>query len=449
MPSRIAAIHGSPSDAAKDTPAIDDSDILIAWHGDRANVSARLDALRNRAPHALPDAAEDLLDIAIALYAADIAVRRGEREDWPREIDLAIPVRLLPLWEEMADDLRRLVWALSRDRFGITFYPARERPEPPPPGRARGAFKPDCVCMLSGGLDSLAGAVMLQETGRRPAYALHRSGNPAVRTAQQQVLTALEEHWPAASVGYPCTVEPNPRGAEALPYPPPEEREPSRRCRSLLFMALALATAEALGVDEVFMPENGVLTAALPLAASRAGSMSTHSTHPAALALMNRIAEGAGLRGRLHNPFIYQTKAELIRDILAPNLSISEIQNTVSCWAVGRANRQCGGCVPCLLRQIGMAWAELPEEAWMVDLLKRPADYVGTDAYGNLVDMLRQAERTSRLSPAEMLVAQPELLSLHGAGVDVDEVIAMLKRHADQTLTVIRDRYPDAAGLVF
>ena len=196
------------------------------------------------------------------------------------------------------------------------------------------------------------------------------------------------------------------------------------------------------------MPENGVLTAGLPLVSSRAGSMSTHSTHPSALALMNRIAERAGLVGRLHNPFVYQTKSELVRDVLAPNLSCAEIQSTASCWAVGRANRQCGGCIPCLLRRIGMAWAELPSEAYMVDPLARPGDYAGTDAHGNLVDMLRQAERLSRLSVAEMLVEQPELLALHSAGVDVDAIVTMLKRHADQTLTVVRERYPAAAGLM-
>ena len=447
MPSRIVAVHQPPAEAATEIPLADEADLLVAWHGDHANVSARLGAIP--APGGPPGAAEDLLDIAIALYAADIAVMRGERERWPREIELALPVRRPDLWHDLGEHLRRLTYELSRDTFRFTFYESDEIPSTQAAGAEPARFDADCVSMLSGGLDSLAGAAMLQETGRRPVYTMHRSGNPAVRTAQDRALAALEQHWPGQSAARPCTVEPDPRGEGALPYPPPERREPSRRCRSLLFMALALVTAEAVGVDEVFMPENGVLTTGMPLSAARAGSMSTHSTHPGALQLMNEIAGAAGLSGRLLNPFVYQTKAELIRDILAPNLSISEIQSTVSCWAVGRAHRQCGGCIPCLLRQIGMAWAELPEEAYMIELLSRPRDYVGTDAYGHLVDMLRQAERASRMSEAEMLVTHPELLSLHSAGIDVDEVVAMLKRHADQTLTVVRERYPGAAKLIF
>lgn len=448
MPARITAIHGSPAEAAKKAPAVASSDLLIAWNGEHANVSARTEAICVPADDPLPDAAEDLLDIAVALYAADIAVMRGERERWTREIDLAVPVRLIDLWNDAAEDLRRLTYELTRDTVRLTFYESHEAPPRECAAANAPGFEPDCVCMLSGGLDSLAGAVMLHETGRRPIWSLHRSGNPAVRTAQERALAALDDHWPGRGSARPGTVEPNSRGEAALPYPAPEKREPSRRCRSFLFMALALATAEAVGVDDVYMPENGVLTAGLPLVASRAGSNSTHSTHPSALKLMNEIAKRAGLRGRLCNPFVYQTKSELIRDILAPNLSVSEIQNTASCWAVGRANRQCGGCIPCLLRQIGMAWAELPSEAYMLEPLARPSDYVGTDAYGNVVDMLRQAERASRLSEAEMLVAHPELLSLHSAGLDVDGVAAMFRRHAEQTLTVVRDRYTEAARLL-
>ncbi len=449
MPSRIVVIHGSPDGVAQRSRTGAPADLLIAWHGDRANVSAELGAVRAPGEPELPSAAQDLLDITTALYAADIAVKRGEREQWPRTFELAIPVRDVELWSGLTVDLHRLLYELTRDTVRLSFYaddaPATAGPaaEAVPSG-----LHPDCVSMLSGGLDSLAGAVMLQQTGRRPIYSLHRSGNPAVRTAQQSTLAAIEAHWPGAWTARPCDVETDPRGEGALPFPAPEDREPSRRCRSLLFMALALTTAEAAGVDEAYMCENGVLTAGLPFSAARAGSMSTHSTHPLALALMNRVAEAAGMRARLLNPFVYQTKAELIRDVLAPNLSAQEIQRTASCWAVGRANRQCGGCVPCLLRQIGMAWAELPEEAHMVDVLARPGDYVGTDAYGNLVDILRQAEQISRQTDAEVLVSQPGLLSLHAAGLDVGAVVAMLRRHAEQTLTVVRERYANAARLI-
>ncbi len=449
MPVQIAIVHEPFERAAERSPAVAAAELLIDWRTDRANVAADVTCIHGLARSALPDPALDLLDIAIALYVADIAVRRGEREAWPRDIELAVPVRAPDLWNAARADLCRLVYVLTRDSIGFTFYPAPQLPAEEHTAPAMPAdFEPDCVAMLSGGLDSLAGAVLLQRTGRRPIYSMHRSGNPAVRAAQDAALQSIERHWPGQSATCACTVTCAPGGADALDFPPAEQRESSRRARSFLFMALAALTAEAAGVDEVLMCENGVLTAGLPLSPARAGSMSTHSTHPAALALFNEIAERMGLRARVSNPFIYETKADLIRDILAPHLSPQEIQSTVSCWAVGRAQRQCGGCMPCLLRRIGTAWAALPEEAYMIDILGEPERYVGTDAYGNLVDLLAHARQIAEHSDVEILTAQPELLALQSAGLSIPEVIAMLRRHADQTLSVVADHYPATARLV-
>ncbi len=449
MPSRIAVVLERADVAAARCPDVARAEVLIDWRTERANVLADRSCIHALAAGGLGEAALDLLDVAAGLYIADIAVRRGEREAWPRQIELAIPVRRPALWRQLTPQLARLIYALTRDNVRLSFYeaPATD-PEAAgeielPPG-----FEPDCVSMLSGGLDSLAGAVMLQQAGRRPIYSIHRSGNPTAHAAQDAALAAIDRRWPSACTPCPCSIAPDPRGEESLPFPRAEEREASRRARSLLFMALAGATAEATRVRETLMCENGLLTAGLPLSASRAGSMSTHSTHPAAVRLFNEIAERAGLAARVTNPFIYQTKAELIRDVLAPHLSPSEIQSTVSCWAAGRAQRQCGGCIPCLLRRIGMAWAGLPEEAYMVDVLGSPGDYVGTDAYGNLVDLLRHARQISEQSDAELMASQPALLSLQAAGVSVPDVIAMLRRHAEQTLQVVRQRFPDAARLI-
>ena len=137
-----------------------------------------------------------------------------------------------------------------------------------------------------------------------------------------------------------------------------------------------------------------------------------------------------------------------IRDRLAPALSVQEVQATVSCWAVGRANRPCGGCVPCLQRAIAMAWAGLPAEAHMIDLLDSPRSYVGSDAWGNLVDLLRNARQVATSSDLEMLTAHPELLALQSSSLNLPDVIAMLRRNAEQTLSVVRDHFPEAARLV-
>ncbi len=448
MPARVAVVCEPPDRAAARCPQVGAAELLLDWRTERANVRIDVPCLSHLSASALFDVACDLLDIAVALYVADIAVPRGKREAWARHIELAVPVREPELWESVRTELGRLIYVLTRDDIALTFYPAAQCP-----GRTHGRprmpdFEPDCVSMLSGGLDSLAGAVMLQRAGRRPAYCMHRSGNPTVRAAQDATVATLQRHRPGAGVLCDATVAPGPRGADALPFPPPEEREPSRRLRSLLFMALAAATAEGAGVEEVLMCENGPMTTGVPLSPARAGSMSTQSTHPAAIEHFNAVVAALGLRGRISNPFVYETKGDLVRDVLAPNLSPEQIQATVSCWAVGRANRPCGGCVPCLQRAIAMAWAGLPAEAHMIDLLGSPRSYVGTDAWGNLVDLLRNARRLATSTDLDMLAAHPALLAPPSSGLNLPDVLAMLRRNAEQTLTVVREHYPEAARLI-
>ena len=447
MLTRVAVVVEPSERAAEREPAVAHADLVLAGATDGANFATDLAAPLGPTPADLPPLALDMVDLAAAVYLTDIAVARGRLEEWTRSISLAAPVRRPDFWNAAATDFRALLYNLTHDNFEVTFY---QRPDVPGPEGADvlpADFEPDCVCMLSGGVDSLAGAVTLQTGGRSPMYAMHRSGNPAVLTAQGRVLGAIEGHWPEACGFAPYHVAPH-TTERSLPFPAAEEREPSRRARSLLFLAVAEAAAVACGVDEVFMFENGVLSAALPLTLARAGSMSTRSTHPTLLRGFNGLCERAGLAPRVTNPFIYQTKADLVRDVLRPALSPAEVQGTVSCWATGRANRQCGGCVPCLLRRIAMLHAGLPDEAYMVDVLAEPARYAGTDAYGNLMDVLRSARDMLEGSDDEILVSRPGLVALEAAGISSREIILMFRRHAEQVRDVLACHFPQAAKLM-
>jgi len=449
VPTRIAVVQEPAHLASRRSPAVGAADVLLDWTTDRANAIADCREISSLAGGELPPLCLDLLDVASAIYLSDIAVQRGRREAWTRQIELLVPVREVGFWTEHEIKLRELLYALTRDNWGVEFYQATEGPEAAPAETAGGeAFDADCVSLLSGGVDSLAGAVMLQSAGRRPLYVLHRAGNPTVESAQRHVMELLAGRWPRQNAAATARVAPHTGGDEALPFVPPEERENSRRARSLLYMALAVAAAVARKVAEVYLCDNGVLTAGMPMSPARAGSMSTHSTHPVPMAMFNQLCQDAGLGAHVTNPLLYQTKGDVVRDILKPALSPADIQSTVSCWATGRKPRQCGGCIPCLLRRLAMAYAGLPDEAYMIDVLGEPRRYVGTDAYGNLVDLLGHAQQMLTLSDAEMLVAQPDLLELHAAGVNVSDVMTMLRRHGEQVRQVVREHFPQTAALM-
>ncbi|MCX7599205.1 MAG: hypothetical protein N2512_10140 [Armatimonadetes bacterium] len=443
MTARIVVVEGLSDDVGRELAQ--QANLCLDWRSPSRNVNFDTRPLWQQTGPPSPEVA-DLLDLAAAVYLADLAVLRGRNERFVRDLELHVPVRRLDLWRSLADDLVRLVWHLTGDNLSLHLWPRPPGERPPkvagpsnPPGR-------DCVCLLSGGLDSLAGAVMLLRTGRRPFFVSHRSGNPTVLRTQKQVVTALRRLQPDLSHIFVVLA---PRvAASALPFPPPDQREPSRRSRSLLFMTLGVAAAAALGVTEVYLPENGVLTVALPLTPSRIGGLSTRSTHPTVINLFNHICRTAGLNTYVLNPFVYRTKTELIADLLRPVLRPEEILGTVSCWMTGRRHRQCGGCIPCLLRRVSLLAAGLPDEAYEIDLLARPEEFRGTDAFSNLVDFLSYVAQLNARSEAELILHSPALLDLQAEGVSLPDVVAMLKRFAAEVTQVVRSRFPAAVRLL-
>jgi hypothetical protein len=421
-------------------------DWVLDWCSDRRNATRDLAALHAVARRAPAPLVCDLLDIATATYLADIASLRGRLAEWVRDLDITVPVRDPGFWQRVTPDLQHLLYTLSRDNVRLTFTALEDGPEVAP--APAGGPRYDSVCLLSGGLDSFAGAVMLQHTGRQPLLVSHQSGNPTTEAAQQHVVSVLGSRTGPTPGWAPVRLAPWSQAREGLPFPGPQERESSRRLRSFLFLALGAYAASLIDVPEVYLCENGVLTAALPLTPARAGSLSTRSTHPLALKLFEDILAQAGLPCTVTNPFVHQTKGEVLRTVLRPLVPPAQIARSVSCWAAGRQNRPCGGCIPCLLRRIALLSAGLPDEAVMMDLLATPDEYRGTDAYGNLVDLLTQASALLERTEMQILLDFPQLLDMDTAGVDVRDVVKTLKRHAAEVYTVVGAHFPASARLL-
>ena len=432
------------------------ADLCLHWGQQRYNALVNLSALIPLVREKLPPVLLDLLDIAIGVYLADIAVLRGRNEAWTRTYDMLIPARNRTFWQHNRARLTAMLHALTRDNFRLDFcshQPQLELLEPGGDGeQAFGAEEAaqqiDCASALSGGLDSLAGAVMLMRTDRSPLFVMHQSGNPDVRASQSTVMDTLESFRPGRGVFTGLLVQPRSAPNARFAFPASREREPSRRSRSLLFMTLLITGAYIAGVQEAYLCENGILSVALPLSSGRIGGLSTRSTHPAVLADFNSLLQAADIPVTLVNPFIYQTKAELIRDILRPVLTPDQIRSTISCWMVGRRNRQCGGCVPCLLRRLSLLAAGLPDEAYETDPLACPDDYRGTDAYGNVMDLLSQAVYMRSATDAQLLMHWPQLLDLPTVGVSIEDALATYRRFADEVWETVHQHFPESARLM-
>jgi hypothetical protein len=301
-------------------------------------------------------AASDLLRLALAVYCADLIVpRRAQSDGWTREIELSVPVVEKAAFQATADEWTEAVTFLSGDHWSLKFRSL--------PGAERGAEGPppacDAICLVSGGLDSLAGAIDLLDRGARLTTLGHYE-SATTRATQTSLVAALSRRYGDLDHRQ-FGVQPN-RRSKSRERPLPDTRERTTRTRSLLFIAAGLALASSVAADcPLYMPENGFIGVNVPIVGSRVGSLSTRTTHPHFLATLTRGLRRVGIASEILNPFRLMTKGEVLRaspqrDYLAAMAPIS-----LSCAHadygrfLGRARTNCGWCYPCLLRRAALA----------------------------------------------------------------------------------------------
>ena len=101
----------------------------------------------------------DFLTFALAVSAADQAVHRKLTADgWTRMIELEVSLRNPAPFQLAASSLAKMLRVLTGDFWTVTFT---DDGEPAPPSTAPKRFDADCVSLLSGGIDSLVGAIDL------------------------------------------------------------------------------------------------------------------------------------------------------------------------------------------------------------------------------------------------------------------------------------------------
>src|SRR5437870_6160343 len=101
----------------------------------------------------------DLLSVALSAIAADTGVSRSSSSDgWTRDIDLTIAVQDAAFWTSQQKLLESALRFLTTDRWNVSFVGDGAGPPVPLTPREPDA---DSVVLLSGGLDSLVGAIDL------------------------------------------------------------------------------------------------------------------------------------------------------------------------------------------------------------------------------------------------------------------------------------------------
>jgi len=116
--------------------------------------------------------------------------------------------------------------------------------------------------------------------------------------------------------------------------------------RNTIFLSFALAWAEVLGANDIFIGVNAL---------DYSGYPDCRPEYIAAYQQMANLATRAGVEGhalRIHTPLIHLTKAEIIRRGLELGVDYAL---TVTCYDPSPAGAACGECDSCLLRLKGFA----------------------------------------------------------------------------------------------
>jgi 7-cyano-7-deazaguanine synthase in queuosine biosynthesis len=330
----------------------------------------------------------DVLTTASAIFASDLAFKRDERSNFHRQIHLTIPVTNRLAFQNVADELRFALARVSHDAWSFDFVQREGVTEPTRMWFQDGEGK---VLLFSGGLDSIAAAVLYGESEERVHLASHVTANPTVRGAQHSAFGYLEERFPDQFSYLPSRVSGIDRSNDGFPFP--QEREETQRTRSVLFLALAALVARREGVrDVVVIAENGQMAIHLPLTPARIGAFSTRTAHPEFVSIMGRVLSTLlDYPINIENPFLYRTKAEVVAATVERHRPV--VEGTVSCWKASRISgdkKHCGYCVPCLSRRIALEANGLKLAEYQRDILNEEVARLGAWDEGkrNLVELI-------------------------------------------------------------
>jgi 7-cyano-7-deazaguanine synthase len=217
--------------------------------------------------------------------------------------------------------------------------------------------KKPAVVLLSGGLDSTTVLAIAKSHdydlyalsfsyGQRHAVELESAGRvAAAQGVRRHVIAGIDLRVFGGSSLTSDIAVPKHDAAEELSDEIPSTYVPAR---NTIFLSFALAYAETVGAQDIFIGVNAL---------DYSGYPDCRPEYIAAFQNMANLATKAGVEGQqltIHTPLITLTKAEIIATGLALGVDYGL---TSSCYDPDGSGNPCGHCDSCLLRLKGFAEA--------------------------------------------------------------------------------------------
>jgi 7-cyano-7-deazaguanine synthase in queuosine biosynthesis len=426
-----------PSNLATKKP-----DLNLLTKGRQKNLRLQVDAFRTNLWRDPSKRLDDLLHIAAFVYGADTRIKRGSSKDvyaskWPRSFQLVLPVWDLAFWKrhDVSDALVETLQFITGDEFAFDFVQRHAH------GPTQGIFQfkellghlpsVSVVILFSGGIDSLAATLLAVKEGGHPLLVSHRPG-PVIDHRQKNLVEELRKRYTSWDFPHVSMWVNRQSGQRTLEF--------TQRSRSFLFTSLGVVAASVLGVDKVWLCDNGVVSINLPHSSENVGTFLSRSTHPRYLALAQQLMRMITDQEQLtiENRLFDKTKKETM-EIIAASGHPELLQETVSCAHVeGKTKHQphCGVCTQCIDRRFASTAADMSQ----YDLPSRYEIDVFTDSLKEGLDRthvenyLRFATKLESIStPDQLIESYPELYECLPEDGDVEMtarlIFALLLRH--------------------
>lgn len=428
------------------------------WTFGARNVRLTLHEVTDPLGQNLPDVVVDLIELAALVYAADQwcpRVPEAKRFDyglhWRRDLRFEVAVRRPGFWNRKAvrDVLVDTLSFLSDDDYAFHF---RQMTDPPSVqeyldfggaayGDTAATGSVDRVMLMSGGLDSLAGAAEEVLRHRRRVLMVGHKPIAYVGTRQRRLVEAIGARAADRRLA-PAHI---PVTANLIGVAEPD---PTQRSRSFLYAALGAAVAHSSGLDGVTFYENGIVSINLPLCGQEVGGRATRTTHPQSLHGFEKIFSLVFDRPfAVTNEYLWETK----QDVLAKLQGLAQsalARDSVSCihtrFAAGK-RPHCGMCSQCLSRRIAALGAAYgvddPADGYRHDVLTAPR--TRDDERVLAERFIGQARGVARMRAVrEFTQAYPELNRVYPylnlpTDVAADKLFDLHYRHATQVSGVV------------
>jgi hypothetical protein len=281
----------------------------------------------------------DFVTIALSVAASDLSCEREKSEDgWTRQIELKVYLCNPESWRTQYELLEKAFRFLTGDIWKFEFV---NNGVQAPNSIIPLEIDADCVSLLSGGMDSLIGAIDLITDGLNPCFVSQEAkGDVEKQIAFTSQLAPSQQHFRWKN-----------------PISLSGRNESSTRGRSIIFLGYALLAANTLSkwktsTVDIYVPENGFISLNIALNSGRLGSLSTKTTHPVFLGLIQDIWNNLGINANIVTPYQFKTKGEMLQECKNQDLVQSLVCSTTSCGKyLTHGRTHCGRCVPCMVRR--------------------------------------------------------------------------------------------------